>query len=655
MTAFLHRKTIQEGAAVELTKHLDDQIAGTRELTDILRDVPLKKDQVARKFAADGLDETKAIATAQRSQEAFEDAMLGAYKTLEENPGLLETKTAKRILNDFRAVHDRAMKGIVETKDAAGAFIARDQFRRDMYRIFDRLKTNALRKPLADSEERYVAELMLPVAEAEYHRAANSLFDEGTWKSMGAFQQAANGQDGWVGLIDADRVGLAKFASLDRLDYGDEILRADPEKIRSYLQGIDAASLRDGQIRRLIEKRASMVKTIKEGLDLTDAQKATADRVLKAAEQSLSALEDAEKVAIRLNKQAVMNEADKVLAQGGLVTKLLGGIAKVVSGDPKAAAALWVGGQETAAKQAQAVRIASQGSDSRMVRGILRVLNFVSGEGSPNGAALGKIERRARAGGIIDESAEKLANRMRDQNYALGALFRPLYDGPAKDRNQARGEAREIHARRREVLAELVGDPAAMARATEAPLARAAAASPQMGTQLAEEVKTRIDRLHAALPGQDLPSLLPAAPRSKAMLISDQELRQADAYIQATIDPLSVFEDFERGHLDYDKLRFAKEQYPEMFQAARAMALDIFRELPADIRGNMATQLDFLLDFEGQLDPTLSPEFLKRQQERLELQQQKTSAAAQNPPPRPAPGRNTGVSAQTYTQRLAGV
>lgn len=652
MKLAMHRKAYQGGAADELTELLDDAMTGNRELTDIIWKVEPKREQVLAKMAADGIDETKAISTALRQQEDFGASLAEMRATLEAAPNrLARSRVGKFVLTQYEQSQATAAAKLAKAETAADAFIIRDQFRREVEMIRRQVNDSAVKSTgIADRE---AAKLMQPWAEQKYLEAANTLFDEDTWRSMGAFQKAANGQDGAVGLIDADRVGLHKFTGVDGYDLQNRpILKADPEKIRAYLAGIDDSSLRDAQVRRLFERRKSIATTIRDGLELNASQKAAAERVITASEKALKTLEDAEKMAIRLNKQAIMNETDKLLMQGGVVMRLLGGAAKISAGDFKGAAALQFGGQEMAARQAQALKIASDGAHSRLVRGILKTLNWVSGEGSENAGALAKIERRARLGGIINEGAEKLANRMRDQNYALTPLFRPFYDDPSKTPSENRAASREALARRREVLAEVVGDPGAMSRALEAPLARAMAASPQMGTQLAEEVGQRINRLQAALPGQDLPSLLPNAPRSKAMMVSDQELRQAEAYIEATIDPQSVFDDFENGHLDYDKLRFAKEQYPEMFQAARAMALDIFRELPADIRGNMATQLDFLLDFEGQLDPTLSSDFLKRQQERLELQQQKTNAAAQAPAPRPVP--KAGAASQTYTQRVAG-
>lgn len=645
LQAFIHRKTlIDNGASPELTKQLDDMIVGTNEMTDLVRNAELKAEHVAKRFAADKLDETAAIASAQTAQREFGGSLANAQASLDEL-GVGGSRTAKLYMTRMAKLNTIASKAVEKAKNAAEAYIARDKFRAGMYETFQQLTDSARRS--GDPYDVLASRTLQPFADAEYHKAAHSLFDESVWKTQGAFQMAKNGQDGWVGLIDADKVGLRNFASLKTTDYhtGREILQADPEKIAAYLNGIDSPSLRDAQVRNLIGKRASMVKTLRDGLDLTPAQRATADRVLAASEGALKTLDNAEKVSIILNRQARLNESEKLLAQGGMTSRLMAGFAKAMAGDIRGAAALQFGGSEAIARNVQAIRIHAQGSESRLIRGVLGAIEATFGTGSPgaaaNTAAKAKLVRRAEQFGLLDQRAETLAKRMRDQGWAVSPLFRSY--AQAKP-----GEQREMHAARREVLADLVANPEKMQRAVEPVIAKAMTASPQMGTQLVEETIQRLNRLQAALPGESLPSLFPNAASGKREMVSEQELRQADAYIQATIDPQSVFDDFRAGRLDYDKLRFAKEQYPEMFEVAKAIALDVFRELPADLQSNMATQLDFLLDFGGGLDPTLAEDFLKRQEARF---QERKKAAAAGGGQRRVP--KVGQATQTYSQRLA--
>lgn len=642
LQTFLHRKTIiNNGATPELQQHLDDMIDGTRKMTDLVRDVELNRAHVASRFAKDGVDETAAIASAQTAQRDFGAALAEIGASLEEQ-GVAGSRAARLYTSRLAKLNTMASRALDKVDNAADAYIARDNFRREIYKTFQQV--NAAARQSADPYDAAAARTLQPFVDAEYHRAAHSLFDEGVWKSQGAFQAAKNGQDGWVGLIDADKVGLRNFASLKTTDYhtGQEILQADPEKIARYLEGIDSPTLRDAQIRNLIEKRASMVKTLRDGLDLTDAQRATADKVLGAAEKSLSALNDAEKIAIVLNRQARLNESERLLAQGGMAGRLMAGLTKALQGDIRGAAAMQLGGSEAIARHVQALRIQAQGSESRLLRGVIGAIEATFGTGSPNAAATTKLVKRAEQFGLLDQRAETLALRMRDQGWAVSPLFRSYLTATPS-------EQRQRHAARREVLANLVANPEKMQQAIEPVMARTMAASPQMGAQIAEETITRIRRLQEALPGQALPSLFPNAASGKQEMVSSQELRQADAMISATIDPQSVFEDFKAGRLDYEKLRFAKVQYPEMFEVAKAIALDVFRELPADLQSNMATQLDFLLDFGGQLDPMLREDFLKRQEERFKQRQQ---AAQQRPAPRRVP--DVAGAAQTYSQRLAG-
>lgn len=644
MTLFLHRKAYEEGATRELVQRGDEMLKGTRELTEVLKKVELKEAQVAKKLAADGVDETAAIASTQQAQRAFGAAAAEARAALDE-AGVGGTKAAKLYFERMAKANTIAEKALAKTDSAAGAYIVRDQFRRSMLGLKNQVDDYVLKGAIDPYENAAIREIQ-PFIDREYHRAANSLFDQGTWKSMGEFQQAVNGQDGWVGMIEADKVGLRNFASTvsfgDGTNYRREILGMDPDKVRAYLSRIDQDSLRDAQIRNIIGKRAMMIRTMREGLDLTPAQAAKADRVLEAAEKSLSALDDAEKLAIKANKQAALNEAEKLSAQGGMWSKLLAGGIKALGGDVRGAAAMQVGGSEVVARHIAALRTQAQASESRMLRGILKIVDKASGEGSPNAQAVGKITKRAEQGGLINARAEKLAERMKNQGYAFAPLFKIAYDRPT-------AEQRDVHARRQDVLADLVANPDKLDQAVQPAIARATAASTQLGAALTSGIQERIQRLQQALPGVRSSSLLPNAPSSKVNQVSAQELRQAEGMIEVTLDPQVVFDDFLAGKLDYDKLKFAKVQSPETFEMARAVALDIFRELPADLQTNMATQLDFLLGFDGGLDPTLSPEFLKRQTERLQM---RNEAVQNQPQARRAP--QTGKAMVTYTQRLSG-
>jgi hypothetical protein len=121
---------------------------------------------------------------------------------------------------------------------------------------------------------------------------------------------------------------------------------------------------------------------------------------------------------------------------------------------------------------------------------------------------------------------------------------------------------------------------------------------------------------------------------------------------EATEKPMSVFDDFARGTVDYDKARYAWKQYPGLQRAAQAGFLDaVSSHLSEGERANMPdrmlTQIDFLLGFNGQLQSTVSREFVARIEALNEAEKEK------------APSGGGGgalelpAAEETFTQRLA--
>jgi len=170
---------------------------------------------------------------------------------------------------------------------------------------------------------------------------------------------------------------------------------------------------------------------------------------------------------------------------------------------------------------------------------------------------------------------------------------------------------------------------------------------PEVQTQASADMQQKLSQLM-----NDIPKPVPNV-RGKAWeSLSASDLRKSQAMWEATMEPLSVFGDFKRGAVDYDKVQYAWKQYPGLKTAAQAGLIDILHaqlsdEDRAGISDGMLTQLDNLFGFDGTLQPTLDPGFAQRM-----------SALAAPEQNRPTPQGNGPLkmpgSKPTFTERIAG-
>ena len=134
--------------------------------------------------------------------------------------------------------------------------------------------------------------------------------------------------------------------------------------------------------------------------------------------------------------------------------------------------------------------------------------------------------------------------------------------------------------------------------------------------------------------------------------MSSSDVRKGIAMWEATVDPLSVFDDFSAGTLDYEKVQYAWKQYPGLKQAAQMGLMDIlYEQASEDDRAGMPeamlTQLDSLFDMKGALQPTRSPTFIAA------IDQLAQQQAKQQKPPGRKP-LELPTAEPTAMQRVAG-
>lgn len=182
--------------------------------------------------------------------------------------------------------------------------------------------------------------------------------------------------------------------------------------------------------------------------------------------------------------------------------------------------------------------------------------------------------------------------------------------------------------------------------ALEEGVAAVSAVSPELAPLISAGFGDKVTQLM-----NDMPKPTPNI-RGKAFeVLSSDQLREANAMWEATVEPMSVFDDFASGNLDYDKVQYAWKQYPGIKTAAQMGLMDIMQtQLNDDERAGvpdaMLTQLDYLFDMQGALQPSVG----------RELAASVTMMAAKQPTKQPRPPQTVfklESSTPTFTQRIA--
>lgn len=152
----------------------------------------------------------------------------------------------------------------------------------------------------------------------------------------------------------------------------------------------------------------------------------------------------------------------------------------------------------------------------------------------------------------------------------------------------------------------------------------------------------------------DIPKPEPNVRGKAYETLSSDQVRRANAMFEATTDPMSLFDDFAAGDIDYDKVQYTWKQYPGLKVAAQAGLMDaLTMHLDDDERGavpdSLLSQLDYLFGFDGELQPTVSSAFAARMTAAAEQEAQQT------PKPDETGPLNLPAAQPTMTQRIAGV
>lgn len=137
--------------------------------------------------------------------------------------------------------------------------------------------------------------------------------------------------------------------------------------------------------------------------------------------------------------------------------------------------------------------------------------------------------------------------------------------------------------------------------------------------------------------------------------LSMQDLQKSEAMWEATMEPMSVFDDFERGIVDYTKVQYVWKQNPGLQEAVRAGFTDAFMNQMDDgtrayLPPQYLAQIDFLTGANGTLHRTADRGFSMRMSQAFE----ETKQQRNKKPDPPMSASPMAKHKRTYTQKLMG-
>lgn len=229
--------------------------------------------------------------------------------------------------------------------------------------------------------------------------------------------------------------------------------------------------------------------------------------------------------------------------------------------------------------------------------------------GGPAGAMLGAVVANA-----IRPALKELVPVIRESAGAAARYAPSVTRRAAVPASYAltQGEQQEQYNERLDYLARAVTQPTMGGKVVDQGLSRVAGLPPMMAGVIGADYQAKLNQLL-----QDTPKPKPNIRGKAYETLSSEDLRLANAMWEATTKPLSVFDDFRGGFVDYDKTQYAWKQYPGLKQAAQFGLMDIFQhqlseEDRAGIPDPVLSQLDNLFGMEGTLQPSLDRGFSYR-------------------------------------------
>ncbi len=591
-----NREVLKEGAKNEIAEHLGNLVDESGSVMEHLRSFEQKESLVRKNLA--GLSEQQAGA-------AIEASLGHVQAVRREFEGLFEGAEALRPSRTTESLGfslNRAEEAIAKAPDATAAYRALDQLRRD---VNGRLASLMRQTTSTLADDAYEGAKLFKFAVQAYESTRLNLANPELWGEQGRLQLKVN--QAWADDIAAEgRVTkLGSFFSRDVNErYGRQAARVDPDKIARYLEGLGKKTLPDQDLRAMVERKAALMQEVAKAYDIPSEKVAKAVASAKQLGDSINAANTVMTTAGGIETTIANILGSRVAhlaahagggAVGGLAGAMVGGHAGAMVG---ALAGHSIGG---AVEEFAAHRIPQL---------VGKLFGAVKGY-RPN---------------AVPQAYQRALNR--NVTSMIPASARVLF---ATTSTAGRAAQLDQYNKRSEVLAQLQ-QPGATLAVGERVLDQYNKVQPTLGMSTQIAAKSLLGQLAANWPGTREVSPIPSMNKA---LVSDQDIRTANARWEATTDPFSVFSDFEKGNADPEKVAFAWLQYPELQRLFQSAALDSLNQLPpdADVPMDRLSSLDQLLGMGGQLDPSLRPDFMARQLDRgaalrAEEEQQQPNAAA---------------------------
>lgn len=534
--------------------------------------------------------------------------------------------------------------------DTVEAYMQVDQARRLLYKRYQSVAASARRAsdPLVIEQQTALAGRL----KAQYLKAADYLMSP-VWGKQGAAQQAAN--TAWVRYIKAKDAAFDKIATRTGRDIdGLPTYAVDSSKLSSYVKrlGRFESETADEQVREFVAASRNLSEAIGEGYVLPEG---------KAA--AISALrESTEGIAVNLRKAdetvRLVNQIDHMV-KGAELDRALGNVSPtsiagtitggLFGGTPGAIAGAAVG---SALNPGAWIPKLARAED--VVRRVMKktAKDAVDPTQAPESAS--RVARALRA--MIGASDEKAANGVRD--------FFKRFDAPREGRSRTRRTAtgltsqltsdnratrRRAYSDHAKQIAEVNSNPElAAARLADVTGSTLPAVAPRAHARMAMQASKVASYLQSKMPApaRDPNSITPHLDEPPP--VSDKDLYDYSQRYEGATEPLSLLEDIARGDVDPLKVEAVRECWPQVYAGIQTK---IFAELMTrtkPVPPEARRMLDLVLNANGAIEPTASPEFQATIQMAAE-------SVMQQPQPRGASGTVPRVSKtmQTRSARLA--
>lgn len=604
------REEILEGAKGEMTERLTNMVRNADTVMDEVRGVGLKRDHLAKLLA----DSTPEMVQKQQST-----ALQHLWKTQDDLAKIAAQADQfgnARLVKDTQKLVAKIGKKI-EAGDAADAMSGLDEVKRALQKHRVSLGRSAARNSNAYTSQQ--AEALGQAFEKMQESVRTGLMDESVWGRAATAQKEINAA--WEQWFQHKNMFEQRFlARTGETFQGRGVFEVDPGKVSGFLDklGRKESALVDKHLRGYIDATDRLTKAVGESFELGD-KAARVSEVSGAAKGIAETMTKADKTVAVANQVAQILEAK---AEGTWIAAALGGSA---AGPAGAAVGALVGA------------ISNPGRQLKAAWGLQNMMGKVD-------VAIGRnldeffatAARKARPVVEGAQKAERLVKRA-----ALPA-------GLAIERFASEGQTRKVaYEKRREQIAALITSPQRLTEVIQKHVEPVAAVSPGLATQLAMDMTRALMMAQDAAPAEKTTSTL--VPKRDKAFVSQQEIdRFADAW-EGITSPLSLLEDLRKGQLNYTKRDAVAAAYPDLFAEMQVAALERMAAVDHPMPLQQRTQLDLLMNLGGAGEPSVRPDFLRRQNERAQIQAQKDGG-------QPPPGRrpmNVSGGAATLSQSLA--